>query len=121
MTGRGGLATALPVFAMIAAAVVLSGCSHFRPHFAPISYDAASMEIVGPASAEVTHWYIFGMGPAGIPKDFAGDAVRRALEPHRADALVNVVADEETHYSMFWLFYRRTLRVSGLAVRFKRS
>lgn len=106
---------------IMAAAAALSSCAHVRPHFSTMSFDPATMEVVGPASAVVTHQYFLGLGPAGGARSFAIAAYDEAVRSAGADALINIVADETTKMDFFYIIYRRTLTVKGLAVRFKKK
>lgn len=107
---------------LVAAALSIAGCAHVTPHFSTLGYDPNTMEIVGPASAAVTHQYLFGLGPLGgkEAESFAIAAYDQAVKSAGADALVNVVADESFRMTLGFILYSRTVTVRGLAVRFKK-
>lgn len=104
----------------VLASLALAGCAHVNPHFSTLGYDPSTMEIIGPASATVTHYYFLGMGPVGGKRSFAIEAYDEAVRSSSADALVNVVADETTKLDFFYIVYRRSLTVKGMAIKFKK-
>ncbi len=107
---------------LVPAALLFAGCAHtIIPQVTPLQYDPATMELLGPVTGESTKKsYVFGMfeaPPAG--DDFSTEAaIRDALAKVHGDALLNPVLDEDGS-DYFGLYYVLTLRVSGLAVRFK--
>lgn len=110
------------LFLLLPAIVVLYGCAHtVVPNVTPLQYDSDSMELLGPVVGEATKTSIF-FGMFEMPP--AGDhyttqaAIQNALKKVHGDAILNPTVDSDlTDYA--WLYTVTTLRVSGLAVRFK--
>ena len=100
--------------------LALSSCTYVTPHFTTMGYNPAAMEVVGPAAGSAANHYILGMGPTGGDERLAVLAVERAVQSAKADALVNITADHSTRVQLFGLYIRKSIAVSGTAVRFKR-
>ena len=95
------------------------GCTHIRPHLSTMDFEPSSMELVGPVTGEAEHSFLLGMGPMGGDKEFVLAAVKDALKGTDADAIINIVADDRIKFTLFWLYYTREVKVSGIAVKFK--
>lgn len=116
-----GLWTSFKGFLIPGFALALCACAYTRPHFTSLDYSPEGMDIVGPACGSARDYYLLGMGPIGRGKiGFANRAMEAALQSAKADALINVVADEMTDVSFLWIIYNREVRICGTAVRFRK-
>jgi hypothetical protein len=110
------LLLALPAIA------ILYGCAHtIVPNVTPLQYDSDSMELLGPVTGEASKTSVFfgmfEMPPAGDSYTTQA-AIQDALRKVHGDAILNPTVDEELK-DYAWLYTTTTLRVSGLAIRFK--
>lgn len=111
---------------LILFASLLGGCSFaYRPQYTTIDFNPQAMEIIGPARGEVSKVYLLGI-PIGdlfsFPQnsDSAIEAVAVARRSVQADALINVVGEQEIRNIFFWFYWKRIVRVEGIGVKWKR-
>jgi len=116
----------LPGFALGAFVFGFSGCIFTgQPHYTTIDFNPEAMEVIGPAKGEAIKSYFLGI-PVGffIHTDFDDDsaleAVKRARASVKADALINIVADTKVDIIFFGIYTRKTTRVEGIGVRWRR-
>lgn len=100
--------------------VIAAGCSQVTPHAARMEYVADAMDYVGQAQGESTSKRALCLVNLGEPATAAA-AAKNAAKSVKADAVVNVIIDDERGVGALGLYCWQTIRVSGTAVRFKKE
>jgi uncharacterized protein YbjQ (UPF0145 family) len=97
-----------------------AGCSSVTPHVAKMEFVPDAMEFVAQAQGESTSKRALCMIDMGSPASAAA-AAKNAAKSVKADAMVNVIVDDERGVGALGLYCWQTIRVSGMAVRFTKN
>jgi len=107
-------------WAGIISLILAAGCSTVTPHVTKMEFVPDAMEFVAQAEGESSSkraLCLINMGPPAT----AAAAAKNAAKSVKADAIVNVVIDDERGVGPLGLYCWQTIHVSGMAVKMTRD
>jgi hypothetical protein len=106
------------LFAVFAAAVILSGCAHTAGGISDSTTPINGRPYVelGNVVGEDSQISLLGLIPISSSNDIQ-DAIDDAKQEKKADALIEVTVESYGHYWILWSTW--TTKVSGKAIKFK--